>query len=187
MSDDIITPEAEADDERFEDLMGEDLVIARIEADNLALSTSAVGTANVVDATMTGSAAGAVMATGEVSLSMAGAGVIATQGDISMERSGCGTILAGGNVVITQGGAETIVSAGSVSMDGGGAGIVAAREIAIKDGWVGLAVGSNVEIAEGVEIMFGPREAVFIGAAFGAVFGLVVGLMSMLRRGDDEE
>ncbi len=187
MSDDIITPVADAADERFEDLVGEDLVISRVEADNLALSTSAIGSATVGDAQLTGSAAGAVLASQSASLSMAGAGVVAAQGDISLERSGSGTILAGGNVSITQGGAETIVSAGSVSMDGGGAGIVAAREIAIKDGWVGMAVGSTVELAEGVEVMFGPREAMWFGAAFGAIFGLVFGLVSLMRRGYDEE
>lgn len=191
MSDDIITPasegEAESEGERFEDLVGEDLVISHIEADNLALSTSAVGMAKATDAQITGSAAGAIVAKHDVSLSMAGAGVVAAQGDIAIDRAGASVIAAGGDVHITQGGAETIIAGGSVSIDGGGAGIVAAREVVIKDGWVGLAVGSHVEIAEGVEVMFGPREAVFLGAAIGALFALVFGLIAGRCRGFDEE
>jgi hypothetical protein len=190
MSDDMDTSVEEVEEvdfDRFEDLIGEDLVIARIEADDMSLSTCAVGMADVIDAHLTGSAAGAIVAENDITMSMSGAGAIGAQGDITMDRSGAGAILAGGNVSIVQGGAETIVAGGSVSVESGGVGIVVAREVAIKDGWVGLAVGGNVEIAEGVDVMFGPREAVFIGAAFGAVFGLVVGIFALLRGGYEEE
>ncbi|PKQ19321.1 MAG: hypothetical protein CVT66_10675 [Actinobacteria bacterium HGW-Actinobacteria-6] len=187
MSDDIDTSAEEVDFDRFEDLIGEDLVIARIEADDMSLSTCAVGMADVIDAHLTGSAAGAIVAENDISMSMSGAGAIAAQGDITMDRSGAGAILAGGNVSIVQGGAETILSGGSVSVESGGVGVVIAREVAIKDGWVGLACGGNVEIGNDVEVMFGPREAVFIGAAFGAVFALIFGLIVTGRRGYDDE
>lgn len=186
MSDDIDVMAEDAEFDRLEDLIGEDLVIARIEADDVSLSTCVVGTVNVIDAHVTGSGAGAIIAENDLSMSMAGAGAIAAQGDITMDRSGAGAILAGGDISITQGGAETVLAAGSVSIESGGAGIVAAREVYIKDGWVGLAVGGNVAIADDVDVMFGPREAIFIGAAFGAVFALVFGLM-MGRRGYDGE
>jgi hypothetical protein len=188
MSNETTIPAEEAvDTERFEELEAEDLVISKLEADTLTLTTSAVCSANVRDAQVSTSAIGALMATHDVTVTMSGAGVVAAQGNIALDRSGATAIVAGGDISIAQGGGELILAGGSITMESAGACIVAGREVAIKDGWVGMAIGSNVQIAEGTDVMFGPREAVFVGAAFGALFGLVFALVCGRRRRNDFE
>lgn len=188
MTDKATTPADEAvETERFEELEAEDLVISRLEADTLTLLTSAVCVATVCDAQVSTSAVGALIASNDVTMSAAGAVAVAAQGNATLERAGAAAVIAGGDISVSQGGAELILAGGSVTLESSGAGIVAGREIAIKDGWVGLAIGGNVEIAEGVDVMFGPREAVFVGAAFGAFFALVCALVLGRRRYDDFE
>jgi len=166
----------------FEELEAENLVISRLEADTLTLVTSAVGAATVREADVSTSAIGALIASHDVKLTAAGAGAVAAQGNVSLERVGAAAVIAGGDISISQAGAELVLAGGSVTLESSGAGIVAGREIALKEGWVGLAIGGNVEIAEGVDVMFGPREAVFVGAAFGAFFALVLALILGRRR-----
>lgn len=188
MTDEMTTPaDAAADSDWFEELEAENLVISRLEADTLTLITSAVGAATVGDAKVTTSAVGALLASNDVTMSAGAAGAVAAQGNVTLDKTGAAAVIAGGDISLSQAGAELVLAGGSVSMESSGAGIVAGREIAIKDGWVGLAIGGNVEIAEGVDVMFGPREAVFVGAAFGAFFALVLALVLGTRRGSFEE
>ena len=188
MTDDTIFPADEAvETERFEELEAENLVISKLEADTLTLGTSAVGIATVREAHTMTSAVGAIVASHDVTMTASGAGAVAAQGNATVERGGAAAIVAGGDISVTQGGAELILAGGSVTMESAGAGIVAARSVSVTDGWVGLAIGNNVELGEGVDVMFGPREAVFVGAAFGAVFALVLALVLGRRRFDDSD
>ncbi len=188
MTDDTIVPADEAVDvERFEDLEAENLVISKLEADTLTLGTCAVGLATVREAHAMTSAVGAVVASHDVTMTASGAGAVAAQGNATLERAGAAAVIAGGDISVTQGGAELILAGGSVTMASAGAGVVAARSVSVTDGWVGLAIGGNIELGDGVDIMFGPREAVFVGAAFGAFFALVLALVLGRRRHDDAD
>jgi len=188
MTDETMNPADEVDDvERFEDLEAENLVISKLEADTLTLGTSAVGIANVREAHAMTSAVGVVVASHDVTMTASGAGAVAAQGNATLERAGAAAVVAGGDISVTQAGAELILAGGSVTMESAAAGVVAGRTIAITDGWVGLAVGGNVELGDGVDVMFGPREAVFVGAAFGAFFALVLALVLGRRRYNDFE
>lgn len=161
---------------RLESVDGETTVLETLEADVAHLTTSAIASAQVTDLTAETSALGMVNATNAASATWSVAGVLASNAEASLSQGSAGIVFAGGNATLSQGGAEVVVAAGDVHMDRSGAGVVAARSVSITQGWVGVIASPEAQVAEGVTVLFGPRQAIAAGAAFGAVFAAVFAL-----------
>lgn len=167
---------------RLEAIEGQSAAFETLEADAARLSTSAVATANVNDLTAETSALGMVNAANAASATWSVAGVLSSGAEVSLSQGGAGAIFAGGNATVSQGGAEVVVAGGNVTLDRAGAGVVAARSVTISQGWVGVIASPEAHVAEGVTVLFGPRQAVAAAAAFGAVFAGVLALFLAASR-----
>jgi copper(I)-binding protein len=119
-----------------------------------------------------------VMKGGSIDMKNAGALAVFARGDVTVREGGAQMMLAGGALTIEQGGAQTIVARGDVSIHEGGALAVAAPNVEVTDGWVGMALGARVDIS-GSRVLLAPRQALCFGAGFGVVITLA---RRLLRR-----
>jgi hypothetical protein len=103
------------------------------------------------------------------------------RGDLSLVQGGGEVIAAGGGATITQGGAQLLVAAGDVTIDRGGALVAVAPRVEVRNSYLGMAVGTSVEVTDS-KIMLGTQQAAAFGAAAGVVAGLVLALIGAIRR-----
>ncbi len=146
---------------------------ARLEAHDVQMRSSAIGSAAVNDLETDMSALGGVSADGSASIDMSAVGGIAAKGDVTVERGLIGGVAAGGNVSLGTGLADAVLAAGDVHAETLGAGAVAARSVTISKGWVGVVASPQANIAEDVKVVLDPKGAAWLGIAFGVAFGLV--------------
>ena len=152
MSDEKVRPEL---------IEGEQAALNSLEADTVNLKLSAVATAKVTELNADMSAIGAVSGVDKARATRSAVGVLASNTETEL----------------MQGYASMVLSAGDVEMSQVGALIAAGKSVSIKEGWVGIIASPDAQIAEGVKVAFGPREAVIFGAVFGAICGAVFALI----------
>jgi hypothetical protein len=132
-------------------------------AGDVAVERSLVGAVSAHNVEIRQAAAGAVLASGDLSIENGGTGPIMCTGDVTITRGGCGPVLAGGSVSITQGGTQSVI-AGEARLGRGS--------------FVGVVASPKVTIEDGARVLLSTRQAAAFGAALGAILGFVV-----LRRG----
>ena len=170
---------------RLELIEGEQAAFDSLEADTANLKMSAVATAKVTDLHADMSAIGMASAANEAKATRSWVGVLASNTATELQQGYASAVLSAGDSKITQGGAQLVVAGGSIEMDRAGAIIAAGKSVSIGEGWVGIVASPDAQIAEGVKVAFGPREAVFFGAAFGAIFAAVIALFWSLSHRDE--
>ena len=168
MSDEEVRPEL---------IEGEQAAFTSLEADTANLKLSAVATAKVTELNADMSAIGAVSGVDKARATRSAVGVLASNTETELMQGYASMVLSAGDVEITQAGAQLVVAAGDIEMSQGGALIAAGKSVSIKEGWVGIIASPDAQIAEGVKVAFGPREAVIFGAVFGAICGAVFALI----------
>jgi len=164
------------EESRLELIEGEQAAYDSLEADTANLKMSAVASAKVTDLHADMSAMGMVSATNKAKATRSWVGVLASNTAAELEQGYASAVLSAGDSEITQGGAQLVLAGGNIEMDRAGAIIAAGKSVSISQGWVGIIASPDAQIAEGVTVAFGPREAVFFGAAFGAIFAAVIAL-----------
>ena len=112
-----------------------------------------------------------VMKGDSIDMKNAGAIAVFARGEVTVREGGAQMMLTGGDLTVEQGGAQTIVARGDVSIREGGALAVAAPNVEITDGWVGMALGARVDIT-GSRVLLAPLQALCLGAGFGVVIAL---------------
>lgn len=177
MSDEKVRPEV---------IEGEEAAFNSLEADTANLKLSAVATAKVTELNADMSAIGAVSGVEKARAMRSAVGVLASNTETQLTQGYASMVLSAGDVEITQAGAQLVVAAGDVEMSQAGALIAAGKSVSINEGWVGILASPEAQIAEGVKVAFGPREAVIFGAVFGAVCGAICALVMSFRALPDE-
>lgn len=153
--------------------------IARVDAGDADVAQSAVGLVRTGHATIAQAMVGAVVASGDVSLSRAGGRTLLAGRDLHVRQAGGAVMAAGGDAEIRQGGAGTLVSLGTVRIEQGGAVLAAAKQVDAREGSViGVALAPRIVMAPGARVLAGWREV----AVGGAVAGLMVGLVLAVAR-----
>jgi hypothetical protein len=128
------------------------------------VTKSLVGVMKARDVHLALSAAGPVMASGNVSIQRGGCGPVMASGEVSIRQGGCGPMFVGGAVSIEQGGAQSVIAGGAVT---------------IRDrSGVGLVLSPSVTVEEGGRVLMSTPQA----AAFGAVLGLVIALLARRKK-----
>lgn len=122
------------------------------------------------------SMAGVVAARGPVSVKQGMAGAMFGTGDVTVNQGYATCVGTIGQAHVHQGATQWLFTAKGVEIDQGGALVVAAPRIAVRRGFLGLALGQHVDLDESSKLVFTPASA----AAFGAVAGLVFALVSLL-------
>jgi hypothetical protein len=115
-----------------------------------------------------------------IEMRQAGAMALISRGDLSMSEAGGQLMVAGGDISMEQGGAQTILAKGDVTLREGGALVAAGATVTVRQGWVGCAIGRNVDLT-GARLLLGPAQAAAFGAAAGVVAAVVGTLLA--RRG----
>jgi len=100
--------------------------------------------------------------------------------DAKLAAAQAGVILAGGSVSLDQSGAGVITTRGPVSMEKSGALVLCANEVQAEGCGTIFLLARNVRGS--VKAVFGPREALIVGAAAGIAAGLAFGLGRLLSR-----
>lgn len=119
-----------------------------------------------------------IVAADEVSVRQAGVTAAISSGDLTMTQGGGNFAIAGGNLSITMGGSNAILAGGDVEIQQGGAVFLAAKSVNVNQGFVGVALGVDVQLEDSRVLLATPQAAAF-GAALGVVL-LVLG--KLLRR-----
>jgi hypothetical protein len=151
-----------------------------VDAGEANVAQSAVGLVRTGHATIGQALVGAVMASGDVSVSQGGGRTFLAGRDLHLRQGGGGMLIAGGDAEIREGGVGTMVALGSVRLEQGGSLLALARQVDAREGsTIGVALAPRITMAPGTRVLLGPREVV----AGGAVVGLVIGLvLAALRR-----
>ena len=108
-----------------------------------------------------------------VSVRQAGAAAIVSRGDTDLTQGGAQVVVGGGSTSIHQGGANLLVSGGDVSVTQGGTLVAAARSIGAEQSYLGVVIGSRVDLTD-CTVLVGPRQAALFGAVAGAVTAYLV-------------
>ena len=104
----------------------------------------------------------------EVEVRQAGALGVLARGDVSIQQGGANLLATTGDLDIRQGGAQTLLAAGDVTINQGGAIVTAAGSVRVDRGWVGLALGSKVDLQDS-RVLLGPAQVLAVGAGVAAV------------------
>lgn len=105
---------------------------------------------------------------------------LARTNEATLTASQAGIVLAGGSVSIDQSAAGVVTTQGMVSMDKSGAVLLCANEVTAENSGTVFLLAKNVRGS--VKTVFGPREALIVGAAAGIAAGLVVALGRLFTR-----
>jgi hypothetical protein len=89
-----------------------------------------------------------------------------------------GVVLAGGTVSMDQSGAGVLTTQNSVSMEKSGALLLCANEVHANNSGAVFLLARKV--GGSVKALFGPREALMVGAAAGVAAGLIIALGRMI-------
>lgn len=103
---------------------------------------------------------------------------LARTGDAKITAAQAGIVLASGSVAIDQSAAGIVSTKGPVSMDKSGAVFLCANEVHAENSGAVFLLSKNVRGS--VKTLFGPQEALIVGAAAGIAAGLVVGLARLI-------
>jgi len=152
-----------------------------LEVSDASIETSAIGSVTGRDVTTSMSAVGVVSASGGARIEQALAVGVITAGDVELSQAAAVAIVAKGNVEVDKGGSQWLLSAGDVKVGKGGAAAIAAKSVSIQEGWVGIVASPHAEIGDGVNVVIGPRSAVFLGAALGSMIALGIALVVRWR------
>jgi hypothetical protein len=153
--------------------------IARVDAGDVDIAQSAVGLVRTGQATIGQAVVGAVVASGDVSLSRGGGRTFLAGRDIHLRQGGGGLMVAGGDAEIREGGVGTMVALGTVRIEQGGSLLAFARHVDAREGsTIGVALAPRIVMAPGSRVLAGWREV----AAGGAVAGLMIGLVMAVAR-----
>lgn len=154
--------------------------IARVDAADADIAQSAVGLVRAGNATIGQAVVGAVMASGDVSLSRGGGRTFLAGRDLHLRQGGGGFLVAGGDADIREGGVGTLVALGGVRIEQGGSLLAITKHVDAREGsTIGLAFAPRIVMAPGARVLAGWREV----AAGGVVTGLVIGLvLAAVRR-----
>jgi hypothetical protein len=168
---------------RLEGLEGEQVAAEALEADAVTLHQSAVASAKANELRADWSALGVASADSKAKASRSWVGVLAANGEAELEQGYASVVLSAGDVEMEQAGAELVIAGGDVTMERAAALAVGGRSVTVTSGWVGIVAAPEAQLAEGVRVAFGRREAIVFGAVFGAVFAALVVLFTGRRRG----
>jgi len=154
--------------------------IARVDAGDANVAQSAVGLVRTGQATIGQAVVGAVVASGDVSLSRGGGRTLLAGRDLHLRQGAGALLVAGGDVEIHEGGVGTMVALGAVRIERGLSLLAITRQVDAREGsTIGVALAPRIVMAPGTRVLAGWREV----AAAGAVAGLVIGVvLSMARR-----
>ena len=154
--------------------------IARLDAEGANIAQSAVGLVRTGQATIGQTAVGAVVASGDVSLSRGGGRTFLAGRDLHVRQGGGGFMVAGGDVTIREGGVGTMLALGGVRIERGLSLLAFAKQVDAREGTtIGVALSPRIAMAPGARVLVGWREV----AAGGVVAGLMIGLvLAVVRR-----
>lgn len=153
--------------------------VARVDAGDANIAQSAVGLVRTGHATIGQAMVGAVVASGDVSLSKGGGRTFLAGRDLHLRQAGGGFMVAGGDAEISEGGVGTLVALGTVRIAQGGSLLALAKQVDAREGsTIGVALAPRIVMAPGTRVIAGWREV----AAGGAVAGLVIGLVLAVAR-----
>jgi len=124
-----------------------------------------VGVVKGHDVQLRRSAAGLVVAAGDLSVLNGGCGPVLTNGNLTIRNGGCGPVIAKGNASIEKGGTQAIIAAGGARIG--------------RHAFVGVVASPKVTIEEGGRVLLGSPAAIAVGAAVG--FGVAL-LARLVRR-----
>lgn len=149
--------------------------IARLDAGDVDIAQSAVGLVRTGQATIGQAMVGAVVASGDVSVSQGGGRSFLAGRDLHLRQGGGGLLVAGGDAAIRQGGVGTMVALGGVRIEQGGSLLAFARQIDSRAGsTIGVALSPRIVMAPDARVLAGWREVAVGGAVAGLVLGLVL-------------
>ena len=153
--------------------------VARVDGGEVNVTQGAVGMVRTGQATIGQAVIGAVIASGDVSVSQGGGRTFLAGRDLHLRQGGGAMMVAGGDVEIREGGVGTMVALGSVRFQRGGSLLAFARQVDAREGsTVGVALAPRIVMAPGTRVLAGWRQV----AAGGAVAGLVIGLVLAVAR-----
>ena len=155
--------------------------VTRLDAGDANVTQSAVGLVRTGQATIGQAMVGAVVASGDVSLSRGGGRTFLAGRDVHLRQGGGGFLVAGGDAEIREGGVGTLVALGSVRVERGGSLLAFTRQIDARAGsTIGLALAPRIVMAPGARVIAGWREVVTGGVVAGLVIGLVLAAVRRL-------
>jgi hypothetical protein len=155
--------------------------IARVDAGDADIAQSAVGLVRTGQATIGQAMVGAVIASGDVSLSKGGGRTFLAGRDLHLRQGGGGFLVAGGDAEIREGGVGTMVALGSVRIDQGGSLLAFAKQVDAREGsTIGVALAPRIVMAPGARVLAGWREVTVGGVVAGLVIGLVLAVARRL-------
>ncbi|MGZ8562727.1 MAG: hypothetical protein ACXWWU_03820 [Candidatus Limnocylindria bacterium] len=153
--------------------------IARVDAGDAQIAQSAVGLVCTGQANIGQAMVGAVLASGDVSLSRGGGRTFLAGRDLHLRQGAGAFMVAGGDAEIREGGVGTMVALGSVRIEQGLSLMAVAKHVDAREGsTIGVALAPRIVIAPGTRVLAGLREV----AVGGAVAGLVIGIVLALAR-----
>ena len=155
--------------------------VARLDAGDANVTQSAVGLVRTGQATIDQAMVGAVVASGDVSLSRGGGRTFLVGRDLHLRQGGGGFLVAGGDAEIREGGVGTLVALGGVRIEQGGSLLALTKQIDAREGsTIGLALAPRIVMAPGARVLAGWREVAAGGVVAGLVFGLVLAAVRRL-------
>jgi hypothetical protein len=122
-----------------------------------------VGVVKAHDVQLSGSAAGLVVAGGDLSVLNGGCGPVLTNGNLTIRNGGCGPVIAKGNASIEKGGTQAIIAAGGARIG--------------RNAFVGVVASPKVTVEEGGRVLLASPAAIAVGAAVGFGVALFARLM----------
>jgi hypothetical protein len=157
---------------------------AKVHGDDVQANLSAIGTVASGTLSATGSVIGIAAVDGDATVTASAVPAVMARGELTMQQSYASAIIVGGSgeMKIHQAAAPLIVGK-TIDVSQSGACSLVANEMSVKQSWVGVVVGTHVEVSEDSRVLISTRAALIIAAAILGGFGLValVGVMGMRR------
>ena len=155
--------------------------VGRVDAEDAHIAQSAVGLVRSGQATIGQAMVGAVIASGDISLSRGGGRTFLAGRDLHLRQGAGALMVAGGDAEIREGGVGTMVALGSVRIDHGLSLLAVAKQVDAREGsTIGVALAPRIVMAPGTRVLVGWRELAAGGAAAGMAIGLVLAVARRL-------
>jgi hypothetical protein len=148
-------------------------LVGRLAAEQLRLLGSVVSLAWASGVTLTGSAAGLLVAAADASVVQSGAAALVAGQDLHLTTGGGGVLVAGRDLTVRAGGGVVLVAGRDLRVARGGGGVLVASEAAVERGAVALLVAGRTTVADGGRVLLGLPQAAALGAALGLVLVLL--------------
>ena len=153
-------------------------VPAQPEPETMQANLSAIATAQTGSLEAVGSAVGFANVSGDATLTASATPVVYAKGNVSIRQSYTSAVLAGGDMDISQAGAPLIIGK-KLSVQQGGALVMLSGESAVTNGFVGVLLTPQANIAEDSRVLIGTKAALIIAAALLGGFGIVAVVMAL--------